>query len=673
MFRFSKFTLALATLIACNKGDGTDSDAQDSAGDTAAGVTQDDRDGDTILDVQEGESDADGDGEANADDKDSDGDSINDKTEAGDADPLTLPIDSDSDGMEDFLDTDSDNNCLGDRDEKGDTTPVDTDGDGTADYADPDNDGDSILDEEEIGDISACSPADSDGDEVPDYMDEDSDNDGVGDLFEAGNTEFDPDPTDTDGDGTPDYLDSDSDNDGTPDGAESGVSSPDDEPSDTDGDGLYDFQDTDADGDGLSDEDERETYKTDPFDFDSDGDGYSDGGEVLAGTDPLDEDDVIDGIYVEVTERTEVEQDFNFALAIQRGDIAVLTDTTGSMGGTITAVQSAYTTMLSDLQATFEDVAGGAAEFDDYAYGSYGSTPDNPFILAVGMTTDFAAVQSGVSGWFASGGGDGPEGSMEALYQSASGAGYDQDCDGSYDATDVLPFIASSTDPFNGGAGEHYDPSLPDAGTRGGFGFREYSLPIIIAATDNYMRDPESTNGTYNGSPGGCPIDAGHSDVVAAFADLGAYFIGVDTSTLPWPQMITLAQDTESLIDSDGDGEKDTELVTYLDQNSSTFASDFSDFVLQAVEQLVSEIKFSSVTLEIEGDEYGFVTDINPESYTDIDPESAEDLVFTLTFRGTVAATVEDQIFLLTLNVIGDGTTLVGTKDIIVVVPGTSY
>ena len=44
---------------------------------------------------------------------------------------------------------------------------------------------------------------------------------------------------------------------------------------------------------------------------------------------------------------------------------------------------------------------------------------------------------------------------MEALYQALSGAGYDMNCDGVYDAeTDVLPFIASAADPFGGTAGE---------------------------------------------------------------------------------------------------------------------------------------------------------------------------------------------------------------------------
>ena len=679
--RTSLSTVALLALLACNNKGETDTLSETGdVSDTGDEITQNDQDGDLILDVHEGEEDADGDGDPNMLDKDSDDDGIKDKVESGDDELETLPVDSDGDGVEDFLDTDSDNNCVSDADEKGGTPAVDTDGDGVRDYADDDNDGDGILDVEEIGDTFECNPTDTDGDGTPDYMDLDSDGDGIGDVYEWGGSEFDPDPVDSDGDGIPDYQDTDSDNDGISDAEESGTGSIDVEPADTDGDGEYDFQDTDSDGDGLSDYDEENVYGTDRLDFDSDGDGFSDGGEVLAGTDPLDSDSVIDGIYIEVGERTETEENFEFELRIERGDLGFLTDTTGSMGGTITAVQSSYTTIMTDVADTFEDVAGGAAEFDDYMYGSMGGSGDLPFKLTVGVTTDVSSVTSAVSSWFASGGADGPESSMEALYQAITGDGYDQSCDGSYDATtDVPPYIASSSDPFGGGGGESYDASLADTGTRGGMGFRDYALPIIIFGTDNYLRDPDSSNGSYNSTPGGCPLDAGQSDVVVALEDLGGYIIGANVTGVeskvsgPWMQMMQLAVATDSYADLDGDGDADDELVYTIDQSSSTFASDFSDFVVTAVDQLVSSITFTSVELVVEGDEYGFVTDITPERYDNIDPDTDTELDFTLTFRGVVAGTTEDQLFLLTLNVIGDGTTLLDSKDIVVLVPGTSY
>ncbi len=669
-------SLAVA-LSACNNNDKANGGAADTAvSDTGAGggggeVTYDDADGDTILDIHEGEDDADGDGEPNYLDLDSDGDTIKDWTEAGDNDPLTLPVDSDDDGTPDYLDLDSDNNCLSDKEEKLPTGsgPTDTDGDGAYDYADDDNDGDGILDVDEIG--GACDPPDSDGDGTADYMDIDSDGDGIGDVYEAGTTEWSSEPVDTDGDGTPDYLDDDSDGDGISDADESGVTSPTDAPRDLDGDGHPDFQDTDADGDALSDSDEVNVYGTDPFDADTDGDGYSDGGEVTAGTDPLDSSSVVDGIYVEVPERSEVEEAFEFELQIQMGDIAFLIDTTGSMSGTANAMASEFSSIVSDLTSVLPDAQYGVATFDDYAYGGYGSSSygDKPFILQSQITDDSGSIQSLLNaGVCCHGGSDGPEGSMEALYQGLTGAGYDQNCDGAYTtSTDILPFIASSSDPFGGTGGEAYDSSMSGGGTLGGFGFRDYALPVLIYATDNYMRDPDAGYGT----PGGCPLDAGSSDVVAAATDLGAYLIGVGaSSSLPIPQMKALASDTNSFADTDGDGVPDTELAFTWNGSSSTFRSS----IVSAVTDLVSSIKFSTVSLVIDGDEWGFVTGIDPEEYTDIDPNAGTQVIdFTLNFRGVVPATTEDQLYKLTLNVVGDDSVLLDTQDIIVRVPGNPY
>ena len=674
--------VVLLALFACNNKESADPTETGDSFDTGGEITQNDQDGDLILDVHEGEEDADGDGDPNMLDKDSDDDGIKDKVESGDDELETLPVDSDGDGVEDFLDTDSDNNCVSDADEKGGTPAVDTDGDGVRDYADDDNDGDGILDVEEIGDTFECNPTDTDGDGTPDYMDLDSDGDGIGDVYEWGGSEFDPDPVDSDGDGIPDYQDTDSDNDGISDAEESGTGSIDVEPADTDGDGEYDFQDTDSDGDGLSDYDEENVYGTDRLDFDSDGDGFSDGGEVLAGTDPLDSDSVIDGIYIEVGERTETEEDFQFELHIQRGDIAFLLDTTCSMSGTAQAMGTQFSDIVTELEDTFEDAAYGFATYDDYPYGSMGSPgTDKPFELLIGTTTDTAAVQTKLSTVGIHSGADGPESTIEAIYQGATGAGYDMNCNGIYDSTyDVKPFIADSADPFNGGGGEFYDASWTEVGTRGGYGFRDYSLPLIIYATDNQLRDADSSDATLQQTPGGCPIDAGHTDVVTALEDIGGYVIGADVSGYgstsawsPYSQMISLAQLTGSYADQDGDGDADEELVFELDQSSIGFDEDFTNFVVSAVDQLVSSITFTSVELVVEGDEYGFVTDISPERYDNIDPDDSDALDFTITFRGVVAGTTEDQLFLLTLNIIGDGTTLLDSQDIVVLVPGTSY
>jgi len=662
MFRQPSLITTLALLMACNGNEPSNTD------DSATTLPEyDDADGDGIIDQHDGTDDPDQDGEENENDLDSDGDGVTDRIEAGDTDPLTFPIDTDGDGSADFVDVDSDDNCVNDAIERPTGGEIaDTDGDGDPDFRDTDNDGDNIIDATEIG--SACGSADHDKDGIDDFMDVDSDNDGIDDVYESGILAgLDGEPIDTDRDGTPDYLDADSDGDGLFDSAEGGTASG-KPPNDTDGDGNYDFEDLDSDGDGLSDHDEDVGYHTDPYDFDTDGDGFTDGAEVAADTNPLDPTDVIDGLYIVVPERSNVESKFDFELRIQEGDIAFLIDTTCSMSSTAQAVANEFSDIVDELEDVLPAAQFGLATHDDYAYGNFGSPPDKPFILLQQMTDDVDNMQSSLDGIQIHGGNDGPESAMEAVYQAATGAGYDQDCDGSYDtSTDVKPFIAVPEDPFGGGGGQVYDSTDDSTGQLGGFGFNDYALPIIIEATDNFFRDPE--NGYQ--SPGGCPQDAGFSDVVSAIGDLGAYLISVATqSTLGVPQMEDLAEATGSTADTDGDGVAN-DLLVYEWTGSD---DDFRESIVNAIADLLNSITFDKVSLSIEGDSWGFVYAIDPPYYDGFEPEDNGKIVeFTLYFRGMVAATTNDQLFDLELVVLGDDDVALDTLDIIVVVPGTAY
>ena len=664
-----------AALLGCDKG-------LDETVDTDGLTVQySDQDEDTILDLHEGyvdpesplyESDTgspsesvdtDGDGTFDYLDTDSDNDTIPDSVEAGDADWVTLPWDSDMDGTPDYRDTDADGNCIGDAQEG----ESDMDADGLGAFADLDDDGDGILDWIEIGE--GCALVDSDGDGTPDYLDIDSDGDGVGDVFEAGTSAWEEQPDDADGDGIPNYLDDDSDGDGLTDAVEGQVGGPGQPPVDTDGDGLADFLDDDSDGDGLSDARESFELGTDPYDPDTDGDGYSDGAETAAGTDPNDPGSIITGLYVTVPERTTTEELFDFELNVEMGDIAFLLDTTGSMGGTISGMKTQYADIVTALSTALPDAEYGVATYDDFAYAGYGSSGsgDRPFILQQQVTSDVTQVQSSLSGIGLHYGGDGPESGMEGLYQALSGVGFDQDCDNTYDSdTDVRPFIASGGDAFGGAGGQSWSASWPGGGQNGGMGFRDYALPVVVYATDNNLRDPEHGYGV----PPTCSNPAGRSDVIAAAAAQGAYLIGIATSSsIPISQMNDLADATGSYADTDGDGLADDRLVFQWSGSSTALRTT----IVNAVSDLVGSVRFSEVSLEVEGDEYGFVKSISPESYPVSGSTSGSLVDFTLTFRGAVAATEEDQIFLLTLNVIGDGSILLDTLDIYVLVPGSVY
>jgi hypothetical protein len=672
MRRSSLLLLVGLAALACNKTKTADDTGED------PDFSYLDSDGDGILDVHEGyvdpdnaelegeSRDTDGDGTADYLDLDSDNDTISDQVESGDDDVLTLPFDSDADGTADYLDLDSDGNCVPDETEGA----GDMDEDGIGFFADLDDDGDGILDWVEVV-ADDCIIPDSDGDGRPDYRDRDADGDSVGDVWEAQTSAWEEVPGDVDADLTYNYLDDDSDGDGFTDNQEGGVDNPELEPRDTDGDGIYDFLDIDSDGDGLTDEAERDLYGTSPYNTDTDGDGYTDGAEVSAGTDPKDDEDIITGLYVVVPERTSVEEVFEFELSVQMGDVAFLIDSTGSMSGTLNGMATEFSQIVTELNAVLPDAEYGVATYDDYAFGSYGysSSGDKPFILFQQVTDNISAVQTSLSGLTTHYGGDGPESGMEGLYQGLAGVGYDQNCNGTYDsATDVLPFLSSSSDPFGGSGGQSFNSSSSGGGDIGGYGFRDYALPVIVYATDNIMRDPDAGYGT----PGGCPLDAGASDVISAANSTGAYLIGIQANsytTSLLPQMNALSDGTGSYADTDGDGTADDRLVFQWSGSSSALRTTITN----ALQDLVGSVQFSEISLAIEGDEHGFVTAIDPESYTLSSSASGQIVDFTLEFRGAVAALEEDQLFEVTLNVVGDGTVLLDTLTIYVLVPGTSY
>jgi hypothetical protein len=610
-------------------------------------------------------------------DTDSDDDSVGDEFEAG-SEPET-PVDSDGDGVDDYRDEDADDDGIPDSVEGGtdddSAPPIDSDGDGVDDYLDTDSDDDGLSDSTEGG----SGVVDTDGDGSADYIDVESDGDGIGDSFEAG-----PDgdsPVDSDGDGTPDYLDEDSDGDGIGDAEEGDVDDSSEPPRDTDGDGSPDYIDLDSDGDAASDEDEDSSIGSDPYDSDTDGDGVTDGIEVVADTDPTDPASTTD-LYVEVPEgEIAVTYDFTMETELRTVDIGFLIDTTCSMDSTRAAMAAEFDEMQDEIGDSVPTAQYGYATFDDYAYdppgdaGPYGapaedgSTQDLPYALQQQVTSDVSAIEAALAATPEHWGADAPESSFEALYQAASGVGYDQNCDGFFDATtDVPPFFSAADDPFGGAGGEGWMDGSPGGGPMGGMGFRAEVLPILIYATDNLMRDADSESAVYGGTPGGCPQDAGFSDVVSAAEEIGARFIGVSANTeLPVEQMTNLSRATDSSYDSDGDGVADTPLVFPWTGSSV----DFRNTVVGAVEYLLGGVQFDRVHLEVDTDPWGFIQTVTPEEYTDLTIGiSGESLSFTITLDGVVPALPDDAIYTVTLNVYGDDATLLATEPLIIVVPG---
>ena len=166
----------------------------------------------------------------------------------------------------------------------------------------------------------------------------------------------------------------------------------------------------------------------------------------------------------------------DFSTDIPALDVFFLMDTTGSMFGAITNLQSSLsTTIIPQVQAEVANSQFGVGAYEDFPDGVYGALhgsdcgrggvpdPDQPFHLLQTITSSVAAAQSGVTRLANNGVGpigcgmDTPEAGIEGLYQAATGNGL------------------SSPAPTN----------VPANHTGiGGVAFRQGTMPVIVQITD---------------------------------------------------------------------------------------------------------------------------------------------------------------------------------------------
>jgi hypothetical protein len=515
----------------------------------------------------------------------------------------------------------------------------------------------------------------------------DTDGDGIADIDE-GATE--PSPPDTDGDGVPDYLDTDSDGDGLPDSREAGDSDPGTPPVDSDGDGTPDFRDLDSDNDGLTDVDEGATPCLDPTSPDTDGDGQSDLAEITAGTDPCDPASRIpEFFYILPTDDPggESAATLRFETNIRRADVHVSMDTSGSMGGEIDNLQSSLlTSVVPGVQTRIMDSAFGVSEFEDFPINPFGSatcpgSPDRPFRLMQQVTTDLARVDTAIRrlDMPLGCGGDLPESTYEALFQIADGGGV------SWPGGSVPRFLP--------------DGSTPGGGTIGGVGFRADAFPIVIHVTDDVSH--LHTDYIDRGISGAHSRD----QVVAAMDAIAARMIGIATQSRARSPLEDIAIATGAMIPPAGgtcptgvDGFPrapttlpDGTLTCPLVFDARMNGTGLSDTLVDAVNALVTAITFDTVSIRVVGDVHGFIRATIPRSavppagspaptVADLDGDSVFDSFVDVTpgtvvefsviaFNDTVPQTDVDQVFMVTLQVIGDGVTVLDEKPVTIIVP----
>jgi hypothetical protein len=343
----------------------------------------------------------------------------------------------------------------------------------------------------------------------------DADTDQIADAAEGN--------SDTDGDGLLDRDDLDSDGDGTSD-TEENAGAPRCGFIDSDGDGAGDFRDADSDNDGLSDADERGRYATDPRVRDTDGDGVTDLAEVAAGTDARDPASTIppeDFFVVLPYLGAREPRTLRFGTRIAKADVYFLIDTTGSMEPPLANVRASLSRLAADLRASIPDLAMGVGQFRDFPFRAgtpfgttfYGAPTDEPYTNVQDVTPELAPVQSALDGLTLGDGGDGPESAVEALFQTATGAG---------GAWGFAPTGATYTLPLRA------CPAIPDEfePRRGYPCFRPGALPIVVLVTDLEWHNG-SEDGTRWRYESIAPAPARLPEAAEALRGIGGRYVGV--------------------------------------------------------------------------------------------------------------------------------------------------
>ncbi|MBI2390613.1 MAG: hypothetical protein HYV09_13565 [Deltaproteobacteria bacterium] len=527
---------------------------------------------------------------------------------------------------------------------------------------------------------------------------------------------------DTDKDGIVDSNDLDSDGDGFADKDEAGDTNVVTPPIDSDGDTIPDFQDTDSDNDGLTDKDEK-ARGTSPTKKDTDGDGYTDAEEVAAGTNPLDPKSnpgTIGGFSFDLPykglPRT---QELTFRPTLKKADVAFIVDTTGSMSGSITGIRTSLSKIASDLKAKIPDTAFGVMDHRDFPLNPYGDPSDFPARLRQRITTVLTDVQTGVNALSAAGGRDIPESQIEAIFQTATGAGFRS------------PAGAIWTAKFDGTVG--LDASKGH-GPVGGMGFRSDSQPILVLATDAVFHhapgdseapsasgglDPYSTTGFGTGAD---QKPKTVKETLDALTTIGARFIGISvrlgTSETARRQEENFALKTGTHVAATGTTcphglggaavpavpDSTGKLVCPLVFTSDSAGSGIATAITDAIIKLATFVNFKTVWLEARDnatstfDERKFFKRGIPVSYEsplpagcsapsigDLLPTAGPDGIFdsfTSLCPGTVVrfllemqnvdvpATCTDQVFSFKILVIGDGKIETDARVVTVRVPG---
>ena len=396
--------------------------------------------------------------------------------------------------------------------------------------------------------------------------------------------------------------------------------------------------------------------------------------EVAAGTDPLDASESPrsrgDFVFLEPYEEPpEPERDtLSFSTDIQHADVYFLMDTTGSMGGEISNLQSSLrSTVIPGIRAAVPDTWFGVGGFDDYPYSPYGSrgSGDTAYYHLQNITGDVGTAQAAVLRLGRHYGMDGPESHVPALHAVATGCG---DGGGTYGVRD---------DP--GGACRN--PAIV-----GYPHFREGAVPIIIMMTDAPFHNGPGGANRYGGIPGVRPPT--YDEAVRELNAIHARVIGVNSGgSYGRSNLHSLARDTGTVgpggplvyeISSSGTGlgtqviNGVRDLVRGVPMNITARAIDDPTDAIDAIAHFVDSIVPNTTaggecarglrTSDTDGDGV-------QDTFVDVTPGTTVCFDVIPRENTTIEPTEDPQIFMATIEVWGDLVTLLDERDVYFLVP----
>ena len=246
-----------------------------------------------------------------------------------------------------------------------------------------------------------------------------------------------------------------------------------------------------------------------------------------------------------------------------KADVFLLFDDTGSFASRATSLADSFQEVIAALGTDYPttDFAFGVGRFEDFS-NYVPQKVSRPFILnqpvAEADADGFAqAIEEALDRTAPGRGGDTTESAIEALYQAATGVGFDGNGDGDlFDSgaagimlTQLTPGSSGDVPPFSSYLFDPMGTLAPASGSLGGVGFRAESLPIILLGTDDGTRfkksepiiDPiQGVDGAelplahfLHRSEFDVPSDAAAEiqQTVSALNDLGALVIGIGANS----------------------------------------------------------------------------------------------------------------------------------------------